>query len=220
MPIIVDKGNPGEMVEYPDTSGLPVVAMGADKMNVLYIGVDNPITVAVPGYRCEDLRLRLLGDGGAIGASNNCQYNITVSKPGSLQIEVLGIQQGKEVSLGIKTFRVKRIPDPTVRFGGLNGGTITKTQLLQNGGGLQIILPNFEFEASCELVGYELNVVAKDGDVVICNARSGALPEGCIKFIESMPDSSRVFFDDIKIKCPGDTNPRNIGSISYRVVGQ
>lgn len=48
-PAVIAEQTMPEVTVWPDSSKQPVVAMGIDKMNVLYIGLDNPITVAVPG---------------------------------------------------------------------------------------------------------------------------------------------------------------------------
>lgn len=215
----INEANISNEVTWPDTSKQPIVAMGADKMNVVYIGVDNPITVAVPGYSCEELRLRFIGEGASFGKSNDCHYNIRATQPGLLRIEVLGTRKGKEVSLGIKEFRVKRIPDPNPRLGSLSGGTITKSQLLKEVNNLQAIIANFDFDAYCEISSFELTVLPRKGNPVTHAAYSPTLTASMLEQIKSMPDSSSIFFDDIKTKCPGDTNPRNIGGVAFKVIG-
>ena len=87
----------------------PIVAIGLDKMNVFYIGVENPVTIAASGIKPENLFVKI--SLGSITGSKG-KYVVTVTSVGETMIEVYGIVNGKEIFLSKYAFRVKRIPDP------------------------------------------------------------------------------------------------------------
>ncbi|MFN0034840.1 MAG: M56 family metallopeptidase, partial [Saprospiraceae bacterium] len=60
------------------------VAMEAVKMNVLYIGVDNPLRVAVSGVPANELQVQLIGKGSMTGSDGN--YNVRVVEPGEVTV--------------------------------------------------------------------------------------------------------------------------------------
>jgi hypothetical protein len=87
----------------------PLAAIALDKMNVLYIGVDNPVTIAVEGIPSDKLIVYM--ENGSIRGSNG-KYIAKVTSTGTATINVATIKNDKKVLLSTQTFRVKRIPDP------------------------------------------------------------------------------------------------------------
>ena len=96
------------------------IAVSADKMNVFYIGVPNPISVSAAGIPTADLRVSGSGGGIKISKKNNSQYTVTVSEVSDkVRVNVSG--GGFKDS---KPFRSKRIPDPIAKLGRSKGGNI------------------------------------------------------------------------------------------------
>ncbi|MCB0606042.1 MAG: hypothetical protein KDC25_14330, partial [Saprospiraceae bacterium] len=87
------------------------VAVSADKMNVFYIGVKNPISVSAAGISSNELNVSVSG-GGSLQKTGSNSWDVTVSKPGEVNVNVAG--GGLKDS---KVFRVKRIPDPVAKLG-------------------------------------------------------------------------------------------------------
>lgn len=100
----------------------PAAVVSPDKMNVLYIGVDNPVSVSAAGIPVEKIRVNI--NGGTISGSNG-KFNVRVTNPGTAKISVsTDLGQGGTQILSTTEFRVKRIPDPVAHFGGKTGGTM------------------------------------------------------------------------------------------------
>jgi len=194
----------------------PKVAMEVVKMNVFYIGVDNPLRVAVDGVPSNELILRIDGGGAITGADGN--YNVVVTKPGDATISVFRKVGDQELLISTQKYRVKRIPDPAPRLGGkLRGGIITKEQLLSSKG-LVALLENFDFDAVCAVVGYEITVMAKEEDPITYTIIGSSFNSYVIGWIEKHSgDGDGIFFDNIKIKCPGDAAARDIGGIAFKL---
>jgi gliding motility-associated protein GldM len=98
-----------EKVEY--VVGTPGgAAIMLDKMNVFYIGVDNPITVS-SGSGLE--KTSVVGAGCTVsGSTSSPSRTVRVSTPGTCSITISA--DGKSSKFD---FRVKRIPDPVFKVG-------------------------------------------------------------------------------------------------------
>src|SRR5690606_9386617 len=89
----------------------PSAVVSPDAMNVMYIGVDNPLSISAPGVPAESLKLT--GAGVTLNDRGNGKYSARVSSPGEVTLNVTATVDGKSQNLGASKFRVKRIPKPT-----------------------------------------------------------------------------------------------------------
>jgi gliding motility-associated protein GldM len=105
--------------------------ISATKMNVLYVGLDNPIEISCPGYPPDKIIATQTGLSTWTGSNGKFiarpADNIQV-KEAEIKVSVkTGDNQVKP--MGSKTFRIKRVPKPKVLLGTLDGGAISKVQL-------------------------------------------------------------------------------------------
>ncbi len=197
----------------------PKVAVEAVKMNVFYIGVDNPIRVAVEGVPSGELILRIDNGGTITGADGN--YNVVVTKPGDATISVLRKVGAQEQLISTQKYRVKRIPDPAPRLNdNFKGGATTKEALLARNG-VVALLENFDFDADCKVVSYELTIVPEGQDPISIQNTGSDFSKHTREVLQRLSGmGDHVFFDDIKVRCPGDMAPRNIGGLAFKVLPQ
>lgn len=187
-------------------------AVSLDKMNVFYIGVDNPITVSAAGISSNDLKVNGTGGGIKVTHKAGSQYNVTVSQQGEAKIVLSG--GGLEASTF--NFRVKRIPDPTPEIGGQSGGSMGNG-VFKAQGGLIANLKEFDFDARCGIVGFQLTRVARREDPV-SETNAGASYTGAArKLVDLARPGDTYYFNDIKAKCPGDVANRSLGSIVVNI---
>ncbi len=209
-------------ISFTDSLPESVVAIVPEKMNVLYIGVDNPVTIAVAGYGSEDLIVRQADEkeGLTISKIENGHYNVTASKPGQAAIKVYVTENGIEKSVGTKWFRVKRIPDPKLTMDGITSRVITGKKLLECKSVLPI-LENFDFDAYCEVSGYNITILPKGGEPTnTIHANSPVFSDTILNLFRTIVENGgTLFIDDVKVSCPGDTAPRNLGGIAFKVKG-
>lgn len=193
-----------------------VVAIAPLKMNVFYIGVDNPLRVAAAGIPAGELSPRLLGQGTLKGS--NGDYTVNVVEPGEVIIQIFRKQGGKETLLGEEKYRVKRIPDPTPKLGGkYTSRSITRQTLLEMSG-VEAVLENFLFDATCEILGYELTVLPSKGDPTSINVTGGQFPPRAIQLFDHLDSlGGAVFIDNVKVKCPGDAASRTVGGLAFKI---
>jgi GldM C-terminal domain len=89
------------------------VAFAADKMNVLYIGVDNPLTIVVENIDCS--KIKVVTNNGTI-EGKNCYFIARPMNYGTASITATYKHNGKTKYV-VCNYRVKEIPPPTFKIG-------------------------------------------------------------------------------------------------------
>lgn len=122
--------------------------LSATKMNILYIGTENPVSFAVENIDCSKLTLAV--ENGNAEKTGECEYNVLVSKPGTTHIFIL-----KEQDTVYKTsYRVKYIPDPITNWS-------YEWKLLdtfRSQSSLLALMENFHFDTFFTIESFELTV--------------------------------------------------------------
>lgn len=191
------------------TQGGPV-SVAADKMNVFYLGVDNPITVAVAGV--PDEKVALSSDDVDLTAMGAGKYNAKPRELGEARIKV--IPEGgaaREV-----VFRVKRIPDPIARVGKTTGGTYPADQF-KTATSVNIFLSNFDFDVNCEVVSFNIVRVGEKEDPVEVINRGENFDERAQKLIQMASPGDVYYFDEVVGQCPGDVAVRKLNSMVFKL---
>ena len=197
--------------EFEYEVGQRSIAVALDKMNVFYIGVDNPVSISAAGVSSNDLRVS--GTGISIKKKSGGKYNVTASKPGNATIKV----SGGGVSQSFD-FRVKRIPDPVPLLGAKHASKLMGNGEFKAQGGIASVLQNFDFEAKCNVVGFTTTYLAKRQDPSPPTPNAGARWNSkTASYISKAKPGDAYFFDDVKVKCPGDNYPRNLGGLTFRI---
>lgn len=186
------------------------MSVAADKMNVFYLGIDNPITVAVAGVPSDKVKLNstdvLLTDVG------DGKYNVQPKQIGLATIKV--IAEGAEPR--DVTFRVKRIPDPVARVGKTTGGTYPAEQF-KEAKSVNIFISNFDFDVNCTVSGFNVVRVGKNEDPVEVVNRGADFTERTLKLIQKAAPGDIFYFDEVMGQCPGDSEPRKLNSMVYKL---
>lgn len=189
----------------------PSAVISPDKMNVLYIGVANPISVSAPGVATKDLRVSI--SNGTLEGSGE-KYEAHVKSIGTATISVSGIVGGKLANLGSQLFRIKRIPDPKPIFGGKSGGNVA-TANLRYQDRIFARLDGFDFDAQFRVTHFTLVVVRPRQDPVQYSASGNELSGQMRQVMSGLVPGSTVVFDDITAVGP-DGTPRPLDPIVMR----
>ena len=183
--------------------------VSAEKMNVFYIGVDNPIAVSAAGVSSNALRVSCAGCQ-SMNKVNDNNYNVRVDREGKVNI-TLTAEGGLNVQ---KEFRAKRIPDPVpILTSGKKGGFASSGEMGANGG-LIAKLENFDFDARCSIQSYIVVRVERRQDPQQANVNGPTNGEAERLFRMAKPGDLYQFLE-IKARCPGDVAARSIGSLSF-----
>jgi gliding motility-associated protein GldM len=179
-------------VEY--TVGTPGgAAVMLDKMNVFYIGVDNPVTVS-SGTGWDKTNVSM--SGGTLNKVGTGKYNVRVNAVGKASITVNA--DGKPSTY---EFRVKRIPDPVIKVGPSSGGRI-QSVVFKNQQFVRADLENFDFDARFTVVSATVYFAGTNfPSVQSASISGGNLGSLSAQLAKCVPGTS-VIFDNVKVQGP------------------
>ena len=179
------------------TVAKPSAVVSPDKMNVLYIGVPNPISISAPGIAKEDLKVSI--SGGSLSGSGG-HYIAKVSSIGTAKVTV----SGKSGVMGTTEFRVKRIPDPKAVFAGKSSGS-TGSANIKGQDRMFARLENFDFDAKFNITRFSLSIAKPRQDVITLTSSGGELTGAMKSALSSIGPGTRVFFSNIIAVGPDGT---------------
>jgi len=192
------------------------VTVSADKMNVFYVGVTNPVSVAAAGVSSNQLKVSCSGGGCAMTKTANGKYNVKVSSPG--QTATITVSGGGLTPTRFE-YRVKRIPDPVAQIGGgpNKKGGVMRTGEFKAQKGVYANLESFDFEAKCKIQSFNMTRVPARQDPITEANNSGSY-RGRVATLVGMAKAGDVYyFDDVKARCPGDAAGRRIPGLIFKI---
>ena len=200
------------------TVAQPTATIAATKMNIMYSGLDNPISISAPGYTPDEINVRVTG--GTLKTVNKAkgEYEVT---PNSVKEEVhvyaTVMRDGKSKELCNKNYRVKPTPDPKLKVGGVySGGKISRGELFA-AGKLEAELPDFDFEGfSYEIVSYQPVISGSGGSKTLNKVNGARFSSELNGIISKASKGTMIYFEDIVVKAP-DKSLRNLGLIKITI---
>ncbi len=186
------------IVTIPISSSYAVIpkpnsaVISADKMNVVYRGVQNPMTISIPGVPSVNAKAPGLRKAGGAG---KYVMNVTTVKAREVNIKVSGkLPNGSSVSSS-KKFRIKDIPRPVGTVRGEDGNVkMTKSGLEKSSIGA--ILPDFDFDIKLKVTSFKFKVEGQP-TVSVSGGRLNSRAKGVLRKAKR---GSSVQVIDIKAK--------------------
>ena len=189
-----------ENVEYiVGTPGGSAVML--DKMNVFYIGVDNPVTIS-SGTGWDKTKASMTG--GALSGANG-KFVVRVTTPGKATINVNA--DGKNSAF---EFRVKEIPNPIFKVG--PGGTRMTSGSFKSQQYCRAELENFDFEANFRVVSATVYFSGANFANVQTATLTGNNLAPLQTYIQRAGPGTSVTFDAVKVQGP-DGKQRTIQGV-------
>jgi gliding motility-associated protein GldM len=130
--------------------------ISADKMNVVYRGVVNPMTISIPGIPDN----KVSASGAGLVRTTGSKYNMSPGQGRTVAISARGTLPDGQVVNTTSEFRIKDIPRPTGTIRGEDGeGGCVRMQRQ----GLEIAsvgasLPDFDFDLNLRVSGFSFKV--------------------------------------------------------------
>ena len=128
--------------------------ISADKMNVVYRGVQNPMTISIPGVGNVSANAPGLRSAGGAG---KYVMDVTTLQAREVNISVSGKLPGGESVSDSKTFRIKDIPRPVGTIRGEDGSVSMQRNSLEIST-IGAALPDFDFELGLVVTGFKFKV--------------------------------------------------------------
>ncbi|MBS1634656.1 MAG: gliding motility protein GldM [Bacteroidetes bacterium] len=196
----------------------PAVAVAPEKMNVFYIGVENPIAVSAAGVSPTDLNVSISGGGASVIPKGGGKYIVKVTSAGECSINVSAkTKDGVKPQGPPQKFRVKRIPDPVAKIGGkpANGIIEFKKIELASIGGVGADLPGFDFDVKFPVVSFVFTANVKGSlKEFVCNGAS--MPADAKAVLTGLGPGGKAYFENVKVKAP-DGSIRTLPTASIKV---
>jgi gliding motility-associated protein GldM len=215
--------NSGELKKFPFESNYivarPALTVSPTKMNVLYIGLTNPVSVSVPGVAVGNMSVSISGGGNKISATGSGNYKVNLAKnsPKDVKVSVTAtMQDGSKKSMGSVAFRVKRLPRPTLKvLGKTTDAVISKNTLLMLKSGVSIY-DNFEFDIAPESKGFTVTLYRNGLEPLEATSTNKIVPAKIIRALRSMKSRDRIVFSYAQAKGP-DGVTHKISGLTLKV---
>lgn len=192
------------IVRIPVSSSYAVIpkpnsaVISADKMNVVYRGVANPMTISIPGVGNVSANAPGLR---ATGGAGNYIMDVTTLQAREVTINVSGELPGGERVSDSKTFRVKDIPRPIGTVRGESGTVRMQRQNLEIST-IGAALPDFEFDVDLRVTGFKFRV---PGQPTI-QVRGQKLDQSAIGALRRAGRGETIQIFDVEAQLAGGTN--------------
>ena len=174
------------------------------------MGVENPISISVAGVASGDIKIK--GENVNLTKVSGGKYIAKPKKTGTAKV----ILSGGNLKPTEFEYRVKNIPDPICQLGKKTGGIMTAGEMRVQPGVIPF-LKDFEFNAKCNIIEFYMARVDKDGDVAYTTNRSGRFGAKAKRIVEKATRGDTYFFNEVRVKCPGDTRTREIPGMVFSI---
>jgi hypothetical protein len=187
----------------------PALTISPTKMNVFYIGVDNPVSISVPGSPERVVPTPSVGKIRYESANDWIIYDLPKNAR-TCDISVNAIfSGGKPRNMGATTFRLRTVPNPDASIGGMIDGNISKG-LIQVSPYVIAKMPEwFEFDIKYMVTSYRLNLQVQ-GDWFPYQINGNRIPPQHLQDILGMKPNSKLIIDNIKVVGPDERELKSL----------
>jgi gliding motility-associated protein GldM len=194
----------------------PMATVSADKMNVFYIGVDNPISAMGGGLTDATTDVRI--SNGVIKKVSAGKYDVRVSSGRTAVISVYQTaKDGSSKLMGSKEFRIKRVPDPIAKINGQKEGVRNLDKnILANADGLVAELKDFDFDLRVRISSFKLQVTRSGELSASVSSNGNRFTNDMINQIKRCKKGDKVWISEITAQMPD--GKRELGDIIINIL--
>ncbi|MFM9945695.1 MAG: GldM family protein [Bacteroidia bacterium] len=184
-------------------------------LNIVYIGLDNPVQIAVEGYTREQLTV----------TCDNCtiiratDYHILkVTTPGICKV-IVSYKMKKSLKTDTLMFKVKYVPRTESMFGTIESGPAYSNELI-NQHTINAVLPNFYFKGiEFTVIKFAMLYLPKQGAAIPFSVQGNQIPFEIKRLIAYSNPGDKILVDDIMAVGPGGIDKR-LAPIAITISGQ
>ncbi len=172
-------------------------------MNILYLEVDNPLKISVPGYTAGEITAVI--NNGKISPLKKTlgEYTARPSKKGKALVTLYANVDERRTKMGDMEFRVKEVPPPKAEVTGaknINGSMVIDKMMMVNAGGVLARLKDFDFKGvRYTVVSFRLTGVYK-GEQMKEETRGPQFSNNMINIIKNVKSGNTITISNIKAK--------------------
>jgi len=154
------------------------VAIALDSMNVLYVGIDNPISIAVSEVADKDV-VATISKGELIKTNEPGKYICRVERvQGSRTTIRVSVKKrnGSMESVGYQEYRIREIPNPELMYGTLSSGRHSRAAIMAQSTLNASLGAGFAFENFKYLVkSCKATLIFSEGDSTFMDIQGNSL---------------------------------------------
>lgn len=217
----------GSIARHPFSSSYtvmePMATISPTMMNVLYAGIDNPISISVPGVPMTAVQASM--SNGTLTRSGDSW----IARPGKVgteaEITVTATLDGRSQNVGSMKFRVRKLPDPTpyIAIKGDDGATIhykgtpkriSKAQLLR-ASGLGAAIDDDILNVNYTVLSFSMIFFDSMGNAIPENSNGASFSQRQLDKLKQIKPGKSFFISNVKATGPDgitrDISPMEVG---------
>ena len=172
-------------------------------MNILYLEVDNPLKISVPGFSAGEITASIT-NGKLVSTKKNIgEYTARPNKKGKALVTLYAKVDGKKSKMGSVEFRVKEVPPPKAKIqlaSESNGTMMIEKMEMVNSGGVLAELKDFDFKGvRYVVISYRLTGMYK-GEQMKENTKGPAFSDKMVNIIKNTKSGNTITISNIKAK--------------------
>jgi gliding motility-associated protein GldM len=197
-------------VTYPFTETYmvaePSATISADMMNVFYAGINNPVSVSVPGVAAGDVEISISN---AKFVRTSKGWNVTPIQVGVVsKVTVTALFDGKKTVVGSKDFRVKPLPPPLAKLAftdaknqPFKGGKIRKNILIT---AKRVIaeLDDADLDVEYKVLSFSLNYNDSMGNTLVEATTGSELTSKQLGIFKNLTPGKTVYITNVQAEGP------------------
>ena len=164
-------------------------------MNVLYIGVDNPVSISTTGGGTEQQQVSITGGNGnmkSLGGGHYIARVNSVTDECYITVSVNGKLAGKTV------FRTRTIPRPVATVGGFESGDNVNAGAFKAQGGVGAYIKDFPFQLKYSVTSFTLTADNDEGDIDEAPCTGNTWSPKAEQIIKNLKAGRMVTIDNIR----------------------
>ena len=184
----------------------PEVVVSADRMNIMYRGIPNPISFACSNWSTESIEISVSGTNKLECPSpGNCLVTPTSNFAVRLVDIYFNYSDGEQNLTDTATFRIKKTPDPSLFFVGkrANQSTINKLEATR-ARGLEAKFVNFDFDANVTVTSFWLGI-GKNGEYRYFESEGNKISEEMERALQMVEDGDQLWIGSAEVEMPDKT---------------
>ncbi len=192
-----------------------MVTVANTKMNIVYIGVENPIQITAQGYMASDLEVTVSQGSIAPSADKKGIYIWKVATMGNAKISV----SAKGQLLYTTDFSIKHIGVPVASLNNIASlPNLISVEKFQGQTGL-IATFNEKNTTNCNVTSYELTMVpSKDkGDPTSFKNVGASFNPPALNLVGRAEPDFTYYFDNIQVRCGQNGEEMKILPLVFRI---
>lgn len=194
--------------EQSFTALKPLAVISATKMNVVYIGLENPISVSVPGYSPKEVQVSI-SPAGAATFKPDAQAGTYLLNPKYVQgvrevvVSVSVTKNGKTSKMGEQKYRIRQVPKPIPMLGSIEQSGPVSAGVLKTAAFVYANLKDFAFDGiSYKPTKYTLIYQPKKGDAKAFFGNGPAVPPEAKAALNNAKTGDRITLVQVQATGP------------------